>query len=405
MRSFALVGVLLAVAALPLEAQEYALEGSVWARYEARSIDPDTEVRYTWLQTRVGAEMTFSPLVRAYAQVQDARVLGEETSVVDGSANRLDMHQGYLEVGTFGETPVWVRAGRQEYEVAFGRLIGIPIWSPVSRTLNGVRTAVPVGDGARVELFGFQIAESTLTSNPDDEYLLGGWGYVPLGTDYVLHLIGVHDRDNADVRTSRTTLFTQFNGVTGPVRYRAEAGWQTGTVQDLDVVAGSFLALYAAVPWDDGRGTVGLGIDRYGGDANPGAGETAGFSDLLGRNHRFLGFADLFFDPRANLDGRGLLALNPRATWQVRPGLQLRADYFRFTLVDADGYGTSTLADEVDLQIWGEVLDGLDVRAGGSWVGASDPLVDLGRSTGDQLFGYVQVSVGFWGGGPGRAAR
>jgi hypothetical protein len=405
MRSVALTAALVVAAALPLAAQEHALDGSLWGRFESRSIDEGTNTNFTWLQTRVGVEMTFSPLVRVFAQIQDTRLLGEETSTGDGSAERLDLHQGYLELGTLGETPLWVRAGRQEYEVALGRLVGIPIWSPVSRIFDGVRAAVPVGERARVELFGFQLAERTQTANPDDSYLLGGWGYMPLGTGYVLHLIGIHDRDNADVETARTTLFTQFNGRTGPLSYRVEAGSQIGQVAGLDVVAASLLAVYAAVPWGGGRGTVGIGIDRYGGDANPGPGESAGFSDLFGRNHRFLGFADLFRDPRADVGGRGLVDLDVRGTWQLRPDLQLRADYHRFALVDAEGYDSSKIADEIDLQVWGEILDGLDIRAGGSWVGAADPLVDFGRSAGDQLFGYVQLSAGFWGGGPGRLSR
>jgi hypothetical protein len=404
MRSLALTAALFVAATLPLGAQEYALDGSLWTRFETRSIDPDTDVTYTWLQTRIGADMTFSPIVRVFAQIQDARLLGEETSTVDGSAERLDLHQGYLELGVFGETPVWVRAGRQEYEVARGRLVGIPIWSPLSRVFDGVLAALPVG-AVRVELFGFQLAEQTLTANPDDRYLFGGWGSVPLGADYTLNLIGLHDRDNAGVETARTTFVTHLNGRTGPLSYRVEAGSQIGTVQGLDVTSGTLLAAFAALPWDDGRGTLGLGIDRYGGNANPGAGESAGFSDLFGRNHRFLGFADLFRDPRTDVGGRGLVDLDLQGTWRVRPGLQLRADYHRFSLVDADGFDSSKLADEIDLQIWGEVLDRLDIRAGGSWVGVADPLVDFGTWTGDQLFGYVQLSAGFWGGGPGRARR
>lgn len=404
-RSVAVLLTLPLGSALPVGAQEVALEGSLWTRFETRNIDAGASTRFTWLQTRIGAETTFSPLVRVFAQVQDARRLGEETSTTDGSADRLDLHQGYLELGTPGETPLWLRVGRQEYEVASGRIVGIPIWSPVSRVFDGVRAALPMGERARVEFFGFQIAESTQTVNPADAYLLGAWGTLPLGAATTVHLIGVHDRDNADVETSRTTVLTQVDGRFGPLRYRVEAGSQVGTVEELDVAAGSLLAVYAAVPWAGGRGTVGLGIDRYGGDADPAPGETAGFSDLFGRNHRFLGFADLFSDPRTNLGGRGLIDLDVRGTWNVRPDLQLRADYHRFSLVDGDGYDDARIADEVDLQIWGEILDGLDIRAGGSWVGAADPLIDLGLSAGDQLFGYLQLSAGFWGGTPGGTPR
>lgn len=404
-RALALAAVCVLPTAVEVRAQEYAFSGSLWTRFESRDVDAGARTSFTWLQTRIGGEATFSPVVRVFAQVQDARRLGEETSTLDGTADRLDFHQGYLEVGSRGESPIWLRAGRQEYEVAFGRLVGTPIWSPVSRVYDGVRAAVPLGQGARVELFGFQIAESTETANPADAYLAGGWGVFPVGGGRTLHLIGVHDRDNAEAATSRTTLMTQFDGRSGPLCYRVEAASQSGSVEGLDIGAGSLLALHAAVPWAGERGSAGLGVDRYGGDASPAPGETAGFSDLFGRNHRFLGFADLFNDPRANLGGRGLVDFNLRMTWRLRPGLRLRADYHGFSLVDAEGYDGAKLADEIDVEIWGEVLDGLDVRAGGVWVGAQSPLVDLGRSAGDQVFGFVQVSAGFWGGGPGRTNR
>lgn len=407
MRSAVSIAILAALLlTTPGAAQQTELDGSIWTRFETRDITSGAATAFTWMQSRLGAAMTFSPLVRAYVRVQDSRRLGEEIGLGDTSADRLDLQQGYVELGTPGESPVWLRLGRQEYEVAFGRLIGIPIWSPVSRAYDGLVAAMSVGTGSRLDLFGFQITESTQTTNADDSYLFGAWGQVPLSDAQTLHLIGVHDRDNAVSQTARTTLFSQLDGRGGGVRYRAEGGIQVGTVEGQDIVSGSLLAIYAAVPWgEDNRGTLGLGVDRYGGNANPGAGESAGFSDLFGRNHRFLGFADLFTDPRANLDGRGLLDVDVRVTWQLRPDLQLRGDYHHFRLNDAQGYAGAKLADEIDLQLWGQVLEGLDIRAGASWVGAEDPLVDLGRTAGDQLFGYLQLSAGFWGGAPGGRPR
>ncbi len=405
MRSFGLLVGLIVVVAVPAAAQQHVLDGSLWTRFETRDIDTGPRTTFTWLQTRVELASTFGPNVRVFAQVQDTRRLGEETSTADASADRLDLHQGYLELGQKGDRSPWARLGRQEYEVAFGRLVGTPIWSAVSRSYDGVTLGTPVGESARVELFGFQIAEATGSPNPEDEYLAGGWGIVPVTDEQTLHLIVVHDRDDAPAETARTTLMTQLDGDHGTVSYRIEAASQTGTVSGLDITSGTLLAAFASAPWADGRGRFGLGIDRYGGDATPEPGETAGFSDLLGRNHRFLGFADLFNDPRANTGGRGLTDVNVRATWMVRPGLRFRADYHRFTLVDGSGFTGGKLADEIDLEIWGEVIDGLDVRAGGSWVGADGPAQTLGLSAGDQVFGYIQLSAGFWGGGPGRSNR
>jgi hypothetical protein len=381
--------------ARPASAQQISLDGSIWSRFETRSIDGGIDASFTVMQTRVGATGVFSPLVRFHAQAQDVRVWGEETRASDASADRFDLHQGYLEVGRWGETPVWLRAGRQEYEVAFGRVLGTPAWSPTSRSYDGVRAAVPLSEGARLEVFGFQIAESESPANVDNEYLVGAWAEIGLGAARTIHLFGLHDRDDAAAETARTTIGAQFDGTTGPVTYRVEALVQSGTVDDLDVSDATLIAVFARTPVADGRGSVGIGFDRYGGTASPGAGETPGFSDLFGRNHRFLGFADLFDDPRANTGGRGLTDLNLRGTWRLVDDIDLRLDWHRFTLVDDVGFDTGTLATEIDVQVMGRFLDGLVVRAGGSWVGAEDPLVALGRTAGDQVFGYLQFGAGF----------
>lgn len=394
-RTLGSIALALAVGAAPAAAQDVEWEGSIWSRFETRSVDGGPDLAFTVMQTRIGATGTFSPMVRFFAQAQDARFWGEETSTLDGSADQFDLHQGYLEVGRFEDTPLWVRIGRQEYEVAFGRIVGTPVWAPTNRSYDGVRAATPLADGVRLELFGFQIAESESATNALNEYLAGAWAEIGLGGTRTLHLFGVHDRDDADLETARTTLGTQYDATTGPVTYRIEAAVQSGTVDDLDVSDATLIAVYAAVPVAAGRGTLGLGFDRYGGNASPGAGETAGFSDLFGRNHRFLGFADLFDDPRANTAGRGLTDLNLRGTWEVRDDLDLRVDFHRFALVDDDGFGTGTLADEVDVTLSGRFLGGLDILAGGAWVGAEDPIVALGRTAGDQLFGYLRLSAGF----------
>jgi hypothetical protein len=383
------------VLAAPVAAQEIEWDGSIWSRFETRSIDAGADASFTVMQTRLSALGTFSPLVRFFAQAQDVRVWGEETSTSDASADRFDLHQGYLEVGRFEDTPVWLRLGRQEYEVAFGRILGTPVWSPTNRSYDGVRAATPLSEGARLEVFGFQISESESSTNAQNEYLAGAWAEIALGPARTLHLFGVHDRDDAAAETERTTIGAQYDATTGPVRYRVEALVQSGTVEALDVSDATLIAAFASTPVADGRGSVGIGFDRYAGTASPGAGETAGFSDLFGRNHRFLGFADLFNDPRANTAGRGLMDLNLRGTWALRDGLDLRVDYHRFGLVDDEGFDTGTLASEIDVQVMGQLLDGLDIRTGGSWVGAEDPLIALGTTAGDQVFGYLQLSAGF----------
>src|SRR5512141_1619612 len=58
----------------------------------------DTLDSITLLRARLGLEATVSERAKVFLQVQDARTFGEESSTVDASADRLDLHQGWLEL-------------------------------------------------------------------------------------------------------------------------------------------------------------------------------------------------------------------------------------------------------------------------------------------------------------------
>ena len=58
MRSIALAVTFATAVTLPVEAQvEYELDGSLWGRFESRSIDEGVNSNFTWLQTRIGAPL------------------------------------------------------------------------------------------------------------------------------------------------------------------------------------------------------------------------------------------------------------------------------------------------------------------------------------------------------------
>ena len=61
MRSFVLAATLIVATTVPVDAQvDYELDGSLWGRFESRSIDEGINSNFTWLQTRIGAEMFFT---------------------------------------------------------------------------------------------------------------------------------------------------------------------------------------------------------------------------------------------------------------------------------------------------------------------------------------------------------
>jgi len=379
-----------------VEAQQLQWSGSIWTRFEARNFDGAIDdPRFTVMQTRIGVARAINPRVRFFAQIQDARRWGDELSTTDGSADALDLHQGYFEVGVEARSPLWLRIGRQETEFGSGRLIGTPVWSPVDRSFDGVRSAIRLGDDARVDLFGFQTRENEFGFSADDQTLWGAWGDFGLGGDRRLHLFALHDRDDGAIETARTTLGTEYHASIGVVDYHVEAAVQAGTVADSDLSGANLIAGRVNAPLMEGRGSLGIGFDRYSGDANPGAGESGAFSDLFGRNHRILGFADLFSDPSVDTQGRGLQNLNVRGTWGLSDNVGLQVDFHRFTVADDDGLADSSIADELDVTLKGSVIDGLSLWAGGSWVGADANAIAFGLTPADQFFGYLRLGVAF----------
>ncbi|MCK5406977.1 MAG: hypothetical protein KAJ37_05970, partial [Candidatus Krumholzibacteria bacterium] len=80
----------------------FEVSAQVRHRFEAsnRDFDSGTAVNtYNQLRSRLGVGFKPSENISAFIQLQDARIMGEESSTLtDGSADRFDMHQGYINV-------------------------------------------------------------------------------------------------------------------------------------------------------------------------------------------------------------------------------------------------------------------------------------------------------------------
>ena len=83
-------------------------------------VDPDFGVLS---RLRVGLNASLYEWIDVYAQIQDARAWGSElNTLTDASADALDLHQGYVDLGSGpGFT---ARLGRQEVKLGDERLVG-----------------------------------------------------------------------------------------------------------------------------------------------------------------------------------------------------------------------------------------------------------------------------------------
>ncbi|UCC27121.1 MAG: alginate export family protein [Gemmatimonadales bacterium] len=375
-------------------AQQLDWQGSIRPRAEAWE-EADGETRmFTGMRTRLSLARALSADARLYIEVQDARFWGEALRTTEASADAFDLHQGYFELGHRGVSPLWLRVGRQEMELGEGRLVGAPQWTHQGQSFDGVRGAWTAGSATVVDFFGIQTRESESAALVSDAAFFGVWSRTGLGDDRALELFVLHDRDEGTLSTARTTAGSRYEARAGVVSYRLQAAYQAGEVTALDVGA-YMVAARVGAPVLRGRGEVAVSYELYSGDADPNEGETAAFSDLYGKNHPFLGAADLFRDVPGDTNGRGLQDLAMKLGWTVFGEGRLGLDLHRFLTADDEGLSGGTLADEIDLSFRWPVMGGVDLLAGGSWVFLAEAGETLGLAAGDLLFGFVQMSAAF----------
>ena len=370
--------------------------GDVRPRFEFRDVDGGSNTAFTTMRTRVDLARALNPDARIFIQFQDARYWGEEEGVGDGSADRLDVHQAYMELGHRGTSPLFLRIGRQEAEFAEGRLVGMPVWSQVGNAYDGVRATVKLGDVGLVDLFGYQVREEASTTNDRDDTLYGAWAEFPF-EGRSLQLFGLHDREGVETGAKRTTAGVYYLASVGPVSYRVEGAIQRGDLGIHEIDA-NMLAARITLPVLEGRGDLTLWFDRYSGDAEAFASTgapTGTFHDLVGRNHRFFGYADLFSNIPVDTQGRGIQDVALKGSWGLWNGGRLGLDLHRFFVADDAGLSDAVLADEADLYLRKSVLEGIDLLGGASYVVAGEAGKAIGTVDADRFFFYLQLQASF----------
>ncbi len=390
------VALMAAVSAVPSEvsAQQLEWSGSSFSRLETRHRNGDLAGgSFTGMQTRIGLARSLNADARFFVQFQDARIWGTERNTSDGSADNLDLHQGYIELGHRGSSPLWLRAGRQEMEFGEGRLIGATDWSLTGQSFDALRAAWAASDRVIIDGFVSDLGRDDVSG---DTYFMGLWSDIALGDSRSLQLYALHDRNNVPtgiLELGRTTLGTWYEADAGIVTYRVEGAFQTGIATGRDVSA-HMVGLRVGAPMFEGKGRATLWYDRYSGDANPGQTETKAFSDLFGRNHRFFGYADLFSDIPTQTNGRGIQDVALKLGWSLPNNAMLGLDLHRLMLTDGAGLSDDKLANEADLTLRWSASTGVDLLIGGSWVNGA-PFIFTTNGGDRLLFGFAQLRAHF----------
>ena len=124
---------------LPLGAQEVTVSGQLRPRHELRYPAAPGGKQFTSMRAHAALENDIS----VFIQLQDVRIWGEETNTLgDFDADHLDLHQGYVDIKRFNDSPLAARVGRQEVNLGGQRLVGAAGWTQLRRRVSSLQSVV-----------------------------------------------------------------------------------------------------------------------------------------------------------------------------------------------------------------------------------------------------------------------
>ncbi len=157
----------------PLAAQGVTFHGQVRPRTEVRDPAADGAQSFTSMRIRVTMAALLEDDVSIVIQLQDVRIFGEETNTLtDFSADNLDLHQGYIDMGRFQSAHTAARIGRQEVNFGGQRLVGAVAWTQQARSFDGARIRLN-RDWGNVDFIGFKTAENLAADVGTDAEFVG----------------------------------------------------------------------------------------------------------------------------------------------------------------------------------------------------------------------------------------
>jgi len=265
---------------------------------DEKDFNSDTDLNnFGYLRSRIGFRFLPVKNVSGYIQFQDSRVMGTETSTMDGSANMLDLHQGYINVDSISGLPVGLKIGRFEANYGNQRLIGVVGWHNVGRSFDGV-TFRYTSDYIDLDLFNFKVNEFQNQGNDDDVNLSGAWANLNLvkniKSDFYVIWQRIMGRDSLNIVNLGTNIGSTFGDLKGLL----ELNYQTGALNpDIDIEA-MMLAFNATYQLADIKFSPALsaGFEYLSGDDNPMDNKYKVFNTLYATNHKFYGISDFFLN-------------------------------------------------------------------------------------------------------------
>ena len=351
--------------------------GQIRPRYEFRDPFANNYDSFTSMRVRTQMVASLESDVDLMIQLQDVRLWGEEkNTLTDYSADKFDLHQGYVHLKKLGDGDHSLKIGRQMVALGGQRLIGAVEWTQQGRVFDGLQLLLAPSWG-QVNLTAIQVAESDSTSGQfaDDAYLTGAYATLDQLPSGSLDLYALYNKDGAK-DTDQVTMGARLAGKKMAYSYRFEGSFQTGQRSAQDVSAFMF----------GGRigGSVGgldltLWYDYLSGDDDLADDKTKVFDTLFATNHKYYGYADLFLNIPVHTGGLGLQDLALKAALPLSDQVSLGIHGHSFLTAQQGALESSHLGEEVDVTLTYKYRPGFTVVAGVSRVIADDSMKSVTR--------------------------
>lgn len=329
------------------------VQAQVRPRLEVRSTRTDgTSVAITQ-RARLSTEVE-STDGRAVVVLQDVRAWGSEThTLLDFSADGLDLQQGYLELH---RGPIKLTVGRQQVAWHGQRLLGAVGWAQSGRSFDAARLRASHGDWE-----GEVLATLLRTPGGTDDTPGTGWLTGARGGTAGIQALWYSELDPQLERMRHTSGLWAAHTSKGGLRLRGEVYAQFGEDEGRAVRAG--LASVKASYNTDSKGTptIWTSVDLVSG-AGP-AGWTP-FNVQFGTNHKYYGLSDVvLFSISGGKDGDAVLDLAAGAKVTPAEKWTLEAQVHHFAATNRRG---SLIGQELDLSARHLVTDWITMSFGGA---------------------------------------
>ena len=400
---------LLGFSPLNLLSQDVKFGGQFFLRSEidGRDFNSDSPPNgYSILRTRLNAEKKLNSHNLIFIQIQDARLLGSESTLTSNEKNT-DIHQAYIRFQFSDSLPLSLQAGRFEMTYGNNRLLGPANWNPVGRAFDGLKLSFQ--NEFKLDLFAVTIKENqnaffikpvgsfaSVSSVRDLGSDLYGMSFSSKNSRIAYELMGYYenDRDTTGQIHQKKNAFTLASNVLlGYSDYSLfiESAVQTGKINDTELLAWMFsfsLQNKNLIHNAD----LSVGMDFLSGTPTGKSSPNHTFLTNFGDNHRYYGNMDYF---PSILPSAGLLDLFLKSNLKFGDELyDLTTDlhvFFTHQKVISGNF----IGGEIDTKLNYNLSHSIKLISGFSVFSAGDVMKSLTKKDDFSYWGFIGIQSNF----------